>query len=128
MITIKPAVRQGKPEFLVFFANWQSQAGRLLFEATAKSKVKDLDRAFLFELHDRVIKNGFSDGVARQPEAQVCAEVACGLEGARRRACNRRIDSGSADCGLWAMRRYRTRLSHARIADRGLHRQRTERR
>lgn len=65
----------------MFFANWQSQAGRLLFEATAKSKVKDLDRAFLFELHDRVIENGFSDGVARQPEAQVCAEVACGLEG-----------------------------------------------
>jgi hypothetical protein len=65
----------------VFFANWQSQAGRLLFEATTKPKVKDLVRAFLFELHDLVIESGFYDRVARQPEAQACVEVACGLEG-----------------------------------------------
>jgi hypothetical protein len=45
---------QVQPDFLVFFANWQSQAGRLLFEATTKPKVKDLVRAFLFELHDLV--------------------------------------------------------------------------
>ena len=70
-----------QPDFLVFFANWQSQAGRLLFEATTKPKMKDLVRAFLFELHDRVIENGFYDRVARQPEAQACVEVACGLEG-----------------------------------------------
>ena len=70
-----------QPDFLVFFANWQSQAGRLLFEATAKPEVKDLVRAFLFELHDRVIESGFYDRVARQPEAQACVEVACGLEG-----------------------------------------------
>jgi hypothetical protein len=66
---------------LVFFANWQSQAGRLLFEATTKPKVKDLVRAFLFELHDLVIESGFYNRVARQPEAQACVEVACGLEG-----------------------------------------------
>ncbi len=65
----------------MFFANWQSHAGRLLFEATTKAKVKDLVRAFLFELHDRVIERGFYDRVARQPEAQACNEVACGLEG-----------------------------------------------
>jgi hypothetical protein len=70
-----------QPDFLVFFANWQSQAGRLLFEATTKPKVKDLVRAFLIELHDRVIESGFYDRVAHQPEAQVCVEVACGLEG-----------------------------------------------
>ena len=70
-----------EPEFLVFFANWQSQAGRLLFEATTNSKVKDLVRAFLFELHDLVIERGFYDRVARYPEAQACVEVACGLEG-----------------------------------------------
>jgi hypothetical protein len=70
-----------QPGFLVFFANWQSQAGRLLFEATTKPKVKDLVRAFLFELHDLVIESGFYDRVAGQPEAQVCVEVACGLEG-----------------------------------------------
>jgi hypothetical protein len=70
-----------QPGFLVFFANWQSQAGRLLFEATTQPQVKDLVRAFLFELHDRVIDSGFYDRVARRPEAQACVEVACGLEG-----------------------------------------------
>jgi hypothetical protein len=68
-------------DLLVFFANWQSQAGRLFFEITTRSKVKDLVRAFLFELHDLVIESGFYDRVARQPEAQACVEVACGLEG-----------------------------------------------
>jgi hypothetical protein len=47
---------QVQPDLLVFFANWQSQAGRLLFEATTSLKVKDLVRAFLFELHDLVIE------------------------------------------------------------------------
>jgi hypothetical protein len=69
------------PDFLVFFANWQSQAGRPLFEATARPEVKDLVRVFLFELHDRIIESGFYDRVAHQPEAQACVEVACGLEG-----------------------------------------------
>jgi hypothetical protein len=70
-----------QPEFLVFFANWQSQVGRLLFEATTKQRVKDLVPAFLFELHDLVIESGFYDRVARHPEAQACVEIACGLEG-----------------------------------------------
>ena len=70
-----------QPDFMVFFANWQSQAGRLLLETTTKPKVKDLVRAFVFELHDLVIRSGFYDRVARHPEAQVCVEVACGLEG-----------------------------------------------
>lgn len=70
-----------RPDFLVFFANWQSQAGRLLFEVTAKPKVKEFVRAFLFELHDLVIESGFYDRVARRPQAQACVEVACGLEG-----------------------------------------------
>ncbi len=70
-----------QPDFLVFFANWQSQAGRLLLETTTKPKVKDLVCAFLFELNDFVIESGFYDRVARQPEAQACVEVACGLEG-----------------------------------------------
>jgi hypothetical protein len=69
------------PDFLVFFANWQSQAGRLLFEATARPEVKALVQAFLFELHDRIIQGGFYDRVAYQPEAQACVEAACGLEG-----------------------------------------------
>jgi hypothetical protein len=69
------------PDLLVFFANWQSQAGRALFAATSRPEVKDLVRAFLFELHDRIIGSGFYDRVARWPEAQACVEVACGLEG-----------------------------------------------
>jgi len=70
-----------QPDLLVFFANWQSQTGRLLFEATARPEVKDIVRAFLFELHDRILASGFYDRVARQAEAQACVEVACGLEG-----------------------------------------------
>jgi hypothetical protein len=69
------------PDALVFFANWQSQAGQPLFDATAKPDVKDLVRAFLFELHDRIIESGYYDGVAREPERQACVEVACALEG-----------------------------------------------
>jgi len=69
------------PDVLVFFANWQSQAGRALFAATSRPEVKDLVRAFLFELQDRIIVSGFYDRVARWPEAQACVEVACGLEG-----------------------------------------------
>jgi hypothetical protein len=70
-----------KPDYLVFFSNWQSQAGRLLFETTTTPKVKHLVRAFILELHDRVIEGGFYERVACQPRAQACVEVACGLEG-----------------------------------------------
>jgi hypothetical protein len=70
-----------QPDYLVFFANWQSQASRLLFETTTTPKVKDLVRAFILELHDRVIESGFYERVARHPRAQACVEVACGLEG-----------------------------------------------
>ncbi len=70
-----------RPDYLVFFANWQSQTGRLLFEATTKPEVKDLIRAFLFEINDLVIARGFYDDVALRPGAQACVEVACGLEG-----------------------------------------------
>jgi hypothetical protein len=69
------------PDLLVFFSNWQSQAGRRLLEAAAKSQVKDFVRVFLFELHDRIIDSGFYDRVAHEPAAQACVEVACGLEG-----------------------------------------------
>jgi hypothetical protein len=69
------------PDVLVFFANWQSQAGRALFAATSRPEVKDLVRAVLFELQDRVIDTGFYDRVARRAEKQACVEVACGLEG-----------------------------------------------
>ncbi len=69
------------PDLLVFFANWQSQAGRALCAATSRPEVKDLVRTFLFELQDRIIGSGFYDLVTRRPEEQACVEVACGLEG-----------------------------------------------
>jgi len=69
------------PDLLVFFANWQSQAGRALFAATSSPEVKDLVRAFLFELQDRIVGSGFYDRVAHRPEEQACVQVACGLEG-----------------------------------------------
>lgn len=69
------------PDAMVFFANWQSQAGRALFAATSRPEIKELVGAFLFELPDRVIESGFYDRVARQPERQACVEVACWLEG-----------------------------------------------
>jgi len=70
-----------EPDSLVFFANWQSQTGRLLFGVTARLEVKELIRAFLFELHDRIIESGFYERVAHTPAAQACVEVACALEG-----------------------------------------------
>jgi hypothetical protein len=66
---------------IVFFANWVSQAGRALFEATAKPDVRDLVRTFLFGLHDRIIEIGYYDRVSHEPERQACVEVACALEG-----------------------------------------------
>lgn len=69
------------PDAMVFFANWQSQTGRPLLQASARPEIKDLVRAFLLELHDAIIKNGFYDRVARTPERQACVEVACALEG-----------------------------------------------
>jgi hypothetical protein len=74
---------------MVFFANWQSQAGRPLFEATLKPAVKELVHAFLFELHDRIIESGFYERVARKPEAQASVEVACSLEGSPMRTRSR---------------------------------------
>ncbi len=69
------------PDLLVFFANWQSQAGRALHAATSGPELKDLVRSFLFGLQDRIIESGFYDRVTRRPEEQPCVEVACGLEG-----------------------------------------------
>ena len=69
------------PDALVFFANWQSQAGRQLLGATSRPDVKDLVCGFLFELQDRIIQGGFYDCVAHRPEEQACVQVACGLEG-----------------------------------------------
>lgn len=70
-----------EPGALVFFANWQAQAGRTLFDASPNPSHKELVRAFVLELHDRIIADGFYDAVERSPHAQSCVEVACALEG-----------------------------------------------
>ena len=69
------------PDAMVFFVNWQSQAGRQLVGATSRPEVKDLARGFLFELQDRIIQGGFYARVAHRPEEQACVQAACALEG-----------------------------------------------
>jgi hypothetical protein len=68
-------------DIVVFFANWQSQACRLLFEQTESPTLKRDVAAYLRRLHDRVIELGFYAGVGTHPERQVSVEVACALEG-----------------------------------------------
>jgi hypothetical protein len=68
-------------DVLVFFANWQSQACRLLFEQTESAMLKRDVAAYLRRMHDRVIELGFYERVRSHPERQVSVEVACALEG-----------------------------------------------
>ena len=69
------------PRSEVFFANWQSQYCRLLYEATGRKELKDLVKEYVFTLHDRIIARGFYKKVERRPRAQFSVEVACALEG-----------------------------------------------
>jgi hypothetical protein len=70
-----------RDDMLVFFANWQSQACRLLFEhantPTLAARVAD----YLYGMHDRIIGLGFFDAVEGHPARQISVEVACALEG-----------------------------------------------
>ncbi len=80
-------------EVLVFFANWQSQACRLLFECTRSDVLKAEVAGYVYRLQDRIIDRGFYGDVERDPARQVSVEVACALEGlgdayALARACD----------------------------------------
>ena len=68
-------------DVLVFFANWQSQACRLLHEYTRNEALKRDVARYVFRMHDRIIAQGFYQNVARSPNQQVSVEVACALEG-----------------------------------------------
>jgi hypothetical protein len=68
-------------DLLIFFANWQSQACRLLFQSTPAAALKHRVARFIFQMHDRIVESGFYRDVERQPEQQVSVEVACALEG-----------------------------------------------
>lgn len=70
-----------EPDLLVFFANWQSQACRLLVECTPDPALKQPVAGYVFRLHDRIIGHGFYDDVERHPARQVSVAVACALEG-----------------------------------------------
>ena len=65
----------------VFFANWQSQACRLLFEHAGDPAVTANVARYAFAMHDDIIGRGFFDAVAREPDRQASVEVACALEG-----------------------------------------------
>jgi len=69
------------PDVLVFFANWQSQACRLLFECWRGSERAGTVAGYLYRMHDRIIDHAFFDRVEREPARQVSVEVACALEG-----------------------------------------------
>jgi hypothetical protein len=68
-------------DILVFFANWQSQACRLLFEFTTHPALKREVAGYVYRLHDMIIERGFYEEVERSPSRQVSVEVACALEG-----------------------------------------------
>ncbi|RPJ00079.1 MAG: hypothetical protein EHM36_15125, partial [Deltaproteobacteria bacterium] len=70
-----------QPSLLAFFANWQSQFCRLLYEYTQREELKNQVREYVFQLHDRIVERNFYERVRRYPEKQVSVEVACALEG-----------------------------------------------
>ena len=68
-------------DMLVFFANWQSQACRLLFECTQNAAIKRDVADYVCRMHDQIIERGFYEDVERRPTEQTSVEVACALEG-----------------------------------------------
>jgi hypothetical protein len=66
---------------LVFFANWQSQACRLVFEYTRNNALKQNVADYVYRMHDQIIARGFYEDVKSHPTRQVPVEVACALEG-----------------------------------------------
>jgi hypothetical protein len=68
-------------DVLVFFADWQSQAGRLLLECNPDGPLKQAVTSYIYRLHDRIIARGFYEEIEHQPEWQVSVAVACALEG-----------------------------------------------
>jgi hypothetical protein len=68
-------------DMLVFFANWQSQACRLLFECTHSAGIKQEVADYVCRMHDHIIEQGFYENVERNATQQVSVEVACALEG-----------------------------------------------
>jgi hypothetical protein len=68
-------------DILVFFANWQSQACRRLFECARSPSLKQQVIDYVCRVHDQIADRGFYESVERRPGEQFCVEVACALEG-----------------------------------------------
>jgi hypothetical protein len=68
-------------DLLVFFANWQSQAARLLAESAPDVALGRDAACYVCRMHDRVIYRGFYEDVERHPDRQASVEVACAMEG-----------------------------------------------
>jgi hypothetical protein len=66
---------------LIFFANWQSQACRLLVEATRSAALQQEVADYVDRMHVWIIDGGFYDEVKRHPNRPVSVAVACALEG-----------------------------------------------
>jgi hypothetical protein len=66
---------------LVFFANWQSQACRLLVEYTESDTLRKDVADYAFRMHDQIIAHGFYEGIQQRPGQQVSVEVASAVEG-----------------------------------------------
>jgi hypothetical protein len=66
---------------LVFFANWQSQACRLLFECSSSAVLQQDVAKYVYRMHDRIIGQRFYESVQRHPAQHGSVEVACALEG-----------------------------------------------
>ena len=65
-----------REDTLVFFANWQSQACRLLLEYAESDTLKKEVANYVFRMHDRIIDQGFYACVHQLPGQQVSVEVA----------------------------------------------------
>jgi hypothetical protein len=68
-------------DILVFFANWQSQACRVLFECTQNPTTRRDVADYVCRMHDQIIAGGFYEDGERCPTQQTSVEVACALEG-----------------------------------------------
>jgi hypothetical protein len=84
---------------LVFFANWQSQACRLLFERTESDTLKKDVADYVFRMHDRIVAQGFYEGVQQRPGQQSSVEVASAVEGLNEAYfLARRCNDARAEC------------------------------
>eukprot|EP00887_Chlorella_sp_A99_P000542 scaffold17.g542.t1 len=68
------------PDELVFFANWQSQASRLLAQQTADPQQRAAMCAYVHGLQDAIQHHRFYEAVWQAPGSMAVVEVACALE------------------------------------------------